>query len=377
MTTRDDVHNGRILVVDDNPVNIAIVEKILNHDGYRHIDAVTDPLQVARLYRDNHYDLILLDVHMPEMSGFDVMAQLVKDNPEDYLPILILTADHSDETRNLCLSSGAKDFIGKPFDRVEVLLRVRNILEVRLLHKAVLNHNVLLEQKVRERTQQLYQAQVKLIECLGKAAEYRDNETGMHVIRMSHASAMLGKAMGLSESECEVILQASPMHDIGKIAIPDEVLLKPGHLKGQEWETMKTHAEVGAEILGDYDSQLMQVASLIARTHHERWDGGGYPQGLKGEEIPLYTRIVSVCDVFDALTSSRPYKNAWSVADAMAYLHENSGSHFDPRVVEHFVDIIEDVVSLRESYPDQPHLAGSRSSGVSMKSDAGPGAGIH
>jgi cyclic di-GMP phosphodiesterase len=194
---------------------------------------------------------------------------------------------------------------------------------------------------------------------------------------MSHASAMLGKAMGLSESECEIILQASPMHDIGKIAIPDEVLLKPGHLEGLEWETMKTHAEVGAEILGDYDSQLMQVASLIARTHHERWDGEGYPQGLKGEEIPLYTRIVSVCDVFDALTSTRPYKNAWSVADAMAYLHENSGSHFDPRVVEHFIDIIEDVVSLRENYPDQHHLAGNRASGMSMKSDSGPGAGVH
>ncbi len=377
MTARDDVHTGRILVVDDNPVNIAIVEKILNHEGYRHIDAVTDPTQVAGLYRDNHYDLILLDVHMPELSGFDVMAQLSHDNPEDYLPILILTADHSEKTRNLCLASGAKDFIGKPFDRVEVLLRVRNILEVRLLHRAVINHNILLEQKVRERTQQLYQAQVKLIECLGKAAEYRDNETGMHVIRMSHASAMLGKAMGLSESECEVILQASPMHDIGKIAIPDEVLLKPGQLEGKEWETMKTHAEVGAEILGDYDSQLMQVASLIARTHHERWDGEGYPQGLKGEEIPLYTRIVTVCDVFDALTSSRPYKNAWSVADAMAYLHENSGSHFDPRVVERFAEILEDVVALRDNFPDQHHLAASRASTLSRESDTGTGAGVH
>lgn len=352
MTVRDDVHNGRILIVDDNPVNIAIVEKILSHEGYRRIDATTNPVQVADLYRDNDYDLLLLDVHMPEMTGFDVMAQLSREYPGDYLPILILTADHSEQTRNQCLASGAKDFIGKPFDRAEVLLRVRNILEVRMLHKAVLNHNALLEQKVRERTEQLYQAQVKLIECLGKAAEYRDNETGMHVIRMSHASALLGKAMGLGEDECEVILQASPMHDIGKIAIPDEVLLKPGGLEAKEWETMKTHAEVGAEILGDYDTQLMQVAAQIARTHHERWDGQGYPQGLKGEEIPLYTRIVTVCDVFDALTSARPYKSAWSAEDAMAYLQENSGSHFDPRVVSHFADILQDVVALRETYPD-------------------------
>jgi len=347
-----EVHSGSILVVDDNPVNIAIVEKILSHDGYRLVHSTTNPLEVTGLYLEHDYDLILLDVHMPEISGIEVMQRLANEFPADYLPILILTADHSTETRNQCLAGGAKDFIGKPFDKTEVLLRVRNILEVRLLHKAVLRQNLVLEDKVRERTQQLYEAQVKLIQCLGKAAEYRDNETGMHVVRMSKSCAILAKQMGLSNEECEMILQASPMHDIGKIAIPDDVLLKPGKLEGKEWDRMKTHAEVGAEILEGYDTKLMQTAALIARTHHEKWDGSGYPEGLQGEEIPLYTRIVSVCDVFDALTSTRPYKEAWPADRALQYLRDNADSHFDPRVVKEFTLVVHEVLQLREEHPD-------------------------
>lgn len=347
------VHQGSILIVDDNAVNIVIVEKILRQDGFSNIHSTTDAKLVRDLYQQHHFDVILLDVHMPEMNGFEVMAQLLHDNPEDYLPILMLTADHTPETRHLALSSGAKDFISKPFERVEVLFRVRNLVEVRMLHKEVLGANEHLEQKVRERTRQLYEAQIKLIECLGKAAEYRDNQTGMHVIRMSQASALLARQMGLSEDECEIILHASPMHDIGKIAIPDEVLLKPGKLIGKEWTTMQSHTSVGAEILGSYDSRLMEVASIIAKTHHERWDGQGYPQGLKGEEIPLYTRIVSVCDVFDALTSQRPYKVAWPVAKAMEYLQEHSGSQFDPGVVREFVTIIDQVLEVCQKFPDR------------------------
>lgn len=348
------VHDGSILIVDDNAVNIVIVEKILRQDGFCNIYTTTDAKQVRELYQEHHFDAILLDVHMPDLNGFQVMAQLREDNPDDYLPVLILTADHTAETRHQALSSGAKDFISKPFERVEVLFRVRNIVEVRMLHKQILEANEHLEKKVHERTRQLYEAQIKLIECLGKAAEYRDNQTGMHVVRMSHASAMLARQMGLSEDECEIILHASPMHDIGKIAIPDEVLLKPGKLDSKEWTKMKSHAEVGAEILGSYDSKLMEVAAMIAKTHHERWDGQGYPQGLKGEEIPLYTRIVSVCDVFDALTSTRPYKVPWSVSKTIAYLEENSGSQFDPKVVNEFLTIIDQVLAIRDAYPDLP-----------------------
>lgn len=346
------IHNGSILIVDDNAVNIVIVEKILRQDGFVNITTTTNAKQVRELYREHHFEVILLDVHMPELNGFDVMAELREDNPHDYLPILMLTADHSPETRHQALSSGAKDFISKPFERVEVLFRVRNLIEVRMLHKEVLFAKENLEKKVHERTRQLYEAQIKLIECLGKAAEYRDNQTGMHVVRMSHASALLARQMGLSEEECEIILHASPMHDIGKIAIPDEVLLKPGKLDAKEWTKMKSHADVGAEILGSYDSELMEVAAMIAKTHHERWDGQGYPQGLKGEEIPLYTRIVSVCDVFDALTSTRPYKVPWSVSKTIAYLEENSGTQFDPKVVQEFLAILDQVLAIRDAYPD-------------------------
>lgn len=354
MLSQQSIYNARILAVDDNPVNLVIIKNILRKDGYTQVETTDDPSSVAERHLRCEFDLILLDIHMPKLNGFEVMAQLQANAREgDYLPILVLTADHCEATRHLCLSSGAKDFVSKPFERLEVLFRARNILEVRLLHKQLINHNELLEQKVLKRTAQLAEAQLKLIECLGKAAEFRDNETGMHVIRMSRASHLLAKAMGLPSNECELILHASPMHDIGKIAIPDDVLLKPGQLQGDEWAKMKTHAEIGAEILESYDSELMQLAAVIARTHHERWDGSGYPAGLKGEEIPLCTRIVSVCDVFDALTSARPYKDAWPTEKAVNYLFSESGKHFDPEVVEHFSTIVDDVVALREAHPDE------------------------
>lgn len=354
MLSQQAIYNARILAVDDNPVNLVIIENILRKDGYTQVETTDDPASVAERHLRSDFDLILLDIHMPKVNGFDVMAQLQRNSePGDYLPILVLTADHSDATRNLCLASGAKDFVSKPFERLEVLFRARNILEVRLLHKQLINHNEILEQKVMKRTAQLAEAQLKLIECLGKAAEFRDNETGMHVIRMSRASHLLAKTMGLPSEDCELILHASPMHDIGKIAIPDDVLLKPSQLKGDEWTKMKTHAEIGAEILESYDSELMQLAAVIARTHHERWDGSGYPAGLKREEIPLCTRIVSVCDVFDALTSTRPYKEAWPTEKAVNYLFSESGKHFDPYVVMSFSHIVDDIVALRKEHPDE------------------------
>lgn len=352
MPELSDVHVGRILIVDDNPVNIALIKKILSNEGYSQIEATCKPVKVAQMYSKHPYDLVLLDVHMPEMNGLEVLAKLRRDHPRDYLPVVMLTADDNDETRNQCLAAGAKDFIRKPFDRTEVALRVRNIMESRFLHKALKYQNQELEERVNERTQQLYEAQSKVIECLGKAAEYRDNETGMHVVRMSQSCSIVARELGLSDEECDLLLRASPMHDIGKIAIPDEVLLKPGILDSGEWETMKTHSAVGAEILSGYDSELMRVASEIARTHHERWDGHGYPEGLRGDEIPLYTRIVSVCDVFDALTSERPYKKAWSVKEAMDYLYAHSGTQFDPVIVETFGRVLDRVVALRYRFPD-------------------------
>lgn len=219
--------------------------------------------------------------------------------------------------------------------------------ELRRLHQAVRHQNRFLEEKVRERTKELQDSRLEVIHRLGRAAEYRDNDTGLHTIRMSRYAAALGRAAGMTEAECELLLHASPLHDVGKIAIPDRILLKPGKLDPDEWEVMKTHAAIGAELLAGSRSELMQMAETIALTHHEKWDGSGYPRGLKGEEIPLVGRICALCDVFDALTSERPYKKAWSVPEAMAEIERGSGTHFDPRLVELFKQILPEIMEIR------------------------------
>jgi len=352
MVPIEEIHDAAILVVDDKPVNLQIVRKILEKDGYTNIDTTVDPTQVLPLYDSSKYDLILLDIHMPVLNGFQVMEMLRDAHSDDYLPILVLTADEDEETRHMALSSGARDFVKKPFDRVEVLLRSRNLIEVTMLYKEQRRSNIVLEEKVRERTKELYDSQVKLIQCLGKAAEYKDTDTGMHVVRISKTCAIVAQALGLGEKEVEMIKHASPMHDVGKIGIPDRVLLKPGKLDGEDWEIMKNHTLLGANILAGAKSELVQVASNIARTHHEKWDGSGYPNGLKGEGIPLYTRIVSVCDVFDALVSRRPYKKAWSHESAMEFVQGQSGLSFDPKVVDCFESVLPEILQINEQYPD-------------------------
>ncbi len=351
-----DVHLAKILLVDDNPVNLQVLTGILKKDGYSSITATTEPTQVLSLYKQHHYDLIILDIHMPELTGFDVMSQLNTHFPSDFLPIIVLTADDYGETRDQALASGARDFMRKPFNNREVLLRARNLIETVFLHKELLNQNEMLDQRVRERTEQLYYSQVKLIECLGKAAEFKDNETGMHVVRISKSTGIIARAMGLPQHDVELIEQASPMHDIGKIGIPDRILLKPGKLEGEEWLTMQSHSLLGANILDDdkNDSELLKMAAEIALTHHERWDGKGYPSGLQGEEIPLYTRITTVCDVFDALTSRRPYKDPWSNEKALQYIKSQSGSAFDPKIVTCFEAVLEDIIEVKNTYPDPP-----------------------
>ena len=352
MVPVEQIHDAAILVVDDKPVNLQIVRKILEKDGYGNIDTTVDPAQVLPLYESKKYDLILLDIHMPVLDGFQVMKMLTDAHSGDYLPILVLTADEDEQTRYKALSGGAKDFIKKPFDRLEVLLRSRNLIEVTMLYKEQQRVNIVLEEKVRERTRELYDSQVRLIQCLGKAAEYKDTDTGMHVVRISKSCGVVAEALGLDEKEVEMIKHASPMHDVGKIGIPDRILLKPGKLEGEDWEIMKNHTLVGANILSGAKSELVQVASNIARTHHEKWDGSGYPNGLKGEEIPLYTRIVSVCDVFDALVSRRPYKKAWSKESAMEFVKGQSGLSFDPRVVECFESVLPEILKINKEYPD-------------------------
>ena len=294
------------------------------------------------------------------MDGFQVMKKLSSMVKGDYLPILVLTAQNDMETRLKALDAGARDFVTKPFDKMEVLNRISNLLEVRLLYTERMLQNEILEAKVSKRTIELQQrnkelesTRLEIIRRLGRAGEYRDNETGMHVIRMSKGCQKLALVAGLTEQHATMILHASPMHDVGKIGIPDAILLKPGKLDADEWKIMKTHAEIGGDIIGEHDSEVMQMARIIALTHHEKWDGSGYPNGIKGEQIAIEGRIAAICDVFDALTSSRPYKEPWPVEKAMALISEESGRHFDPKLAELFLDLIPEMAELREKFPDE------------------------
>ncbi|MDH5459037.1 MAG: response regulator [Nitrospinota bacterium] len=365
------VLDSKILIVDDEEANIKLLEYLLLQSGYHSIRSTTDSREVVKIYQEFCPDLVLLDFNMPYMDGVEVMGKLQEIENETYPSVAIITASNNDKTKIRSLITGALDYLAKPFDAVEVAARIKNILNVRLLHNRINQQNKLLDQKIRERTQELSDTRLEVVQRLSRAAEYRDNETGMHVIRMSRYSYLLAEAVGLSIDQCELLQHASPMHDIGKIGIPDSILQKPEKLDASEWEIMKTHAEIGGQILSDSDSDLMRMAESIALTHHEKWDGSGYPRGLKGEEIPLEGRIVAICDVFDALTSKRPYKEEWSVEMAIQELKDNSGIHFDPTLVNKFIEILPHVLRVKECCQDQPKIERSESSKVERLATVG------
>jgi len=294
---------------------------------------------------NNFPDLILLDIMMPGIDGFETCDRLKAEPVTKDIPIIFITAKIETEDIVQGFQQGGVDYILKPFQQEEVSARVRTHLELSQLRKK-------LDEKVRERTQQLNESRLEVVQRLATAGEFRDNETGMHVIRMSHFSALLGKSYGMDEDECELLLNSSPMHDIGKIGIPDNILLKPGKLNEKEWETMKTHPTIGGKILSGGTSKLMQMSQTIAITHQEKWDGSGYPNGLKEEDIPLVGRIVAIADVFDALTSERPYKKAWSVERAAALIEKESGKHFDPQLVMHFKKTLPEIVKAKERFAE-------------------------
>lgn len=359
------IFQSRVMIVDDKAENVELLLMMLESCGYQQLKGVTDPREVIPLCQENDYDLILLDIRMPHLDGFKVMEQLKGLAPDDFVPVLVLTAQNDRETRTRALEMGAKDFVTKPFDRFEVQLRIHNLLEVRHLYKAQQQQSLMLQTIVEERTQELrrkhdelQQSQHNIIRSLGRAGEYRDNETGMHVIRMASYARMLADAAGRDQAFVSMIWSAASMHDIGKIGIPDHILLKPGKFEPDEWEVMKRHTLIGAEILGDANSDLMRMARAVVLTHHERWDGDGYPHGLKGEDIPIEGRVVAVCDVFDALTSVRPYKAAWTVQAAVDYLKENSGTAFDPELVFSFLQILPMILEVKEAFPDQMEAGG-------------------
>jgi putative two-component system response regulator len=341
-----------ILIVDDEQLNIDMLQLLLRKAGYLNILSTTDPNQAAPLYATHYPDLVLLDINMPGKDGFAVLQELRKVERRSYLPVMVLSAATDEASRIRALELGARQFLHKPFSQIEVTIRIHNMLEVRLLHRELRNQNKILEKKVQERTQELLATQLEIVQRLGLAAEHRDNETGAHIMRMSHYSELLARAHALPRQDCELILNASPMHDIGKIGTADAILLKPGKLTVEEFEIMKAHTTIGADLLANGKSQLMETARIIALTHHEKWDGSGYPYGLRGEAIPIMGRIVAVCDVFDALTSERPYKRAWSVAAAVQEIVRMQGKHFDPQLVDHFLRILPEIIQIKDLYTD-------------------------
>ncbi len=346
------IQEATVLLVDDEPVNLKLLSEILHVNGYHNIRSTTDPREVEILCDVHNVDLIILDINMPYLNGFEVMEHLREDEKKAEIPIIILTALTDTETCNRALRDGARDFLTKPFNHTEALSRIRNALETHLLYKQVRSNNERLEDKVRERTDEIYKTRLKVIRRLCRAAEFRDNETGMHIMRMSHYSTLLAQSIGMNKKECEVILNASPLHDIGKIGIPDRILLKPGKLSSDEWEIMKTHTHIGEKVLEGDNCEFLDTARTIALTHHEKWDGSGYPNGLAGEDIPLMGRIVAVADVFDALTSERPYKKAWHVDDAFALLEKEKGKHFEPALVDCFLGVMPELLEINTKYTE-------------------------
>ena len=302
--------DARILIVDDQEANVILLQQILGRAGYRNLACTRDPREVLGLWEVSPPDLLLLDLHMPHLDGFAVLEQLKSHIAANgYVPVLVLTADILPEAKKKALTMGAKDFLSKPFDVTEVLLRIRNLLETRFLYRELQEHNRTLEQKVLERTHDLEEAQIEMLERLALASESRDDDTGEHTKRVGQLAAALAQMAGWPEEELDVLRRAAMLHDIGKIGIPDRVLLKPGKLTAEEFDLIKTHTAVGSRILRGSRFRVLQLAEEVACYHHEKWNGGGY-LGLQGESIPKAARIVAVADVFDVLTHSRPYKAA-------------------------------------------------------------------
>ena len=338
----DDLRRCRILVVDDEGSNVRVLESLLSRDGYQNVEATTDPREVPTLFESFEPDLLLLDLRMPGMDGFEILRHLQEVVPPDeYFPILVLTGDLGADSKERALSMGARDFVTKPFDVTEALLRIKNLLEARVLHLQLQRHNQTLEEKVQERTRHLADAQLELLHRLAVAAEYRDDLTGRHAERVGLLSALIARELQLPEEEVRLIRRAATLHDVGKIGVSDSILMKAGPLTSEEYDLMRRHTGIGERILSGSRFPLLQMAAEIAVSHHEWWNGKGYSGGLRGDGIPITGRIVAVADVFDSLTHARPYKEAFPREEALELIREGSGSQFDPRVVEGFMVLVE------------------------------------
>jgi putative two-component system response regulator len=345
-----------ILIVDDQPPNIELIEAYLAPMGYKIFTAVSGEEALGKL-SGNQIDLVLLDVMMPGMDGFEVIRRVRQDEKHRLLPIVLVTALREKEDRVKGIEAGCDDFISKPVDKMELLARVRSLLKVKAYNDLMSNYAKELESEVTSRTEELKHALEKIkaasletIYRLSVASEYKDKDTGAHIKRMSRYSAAVARRMGLTETAVETILYAAPMHDVGKLGIPDMILVKPGMLDPMEWEIMKQHTIIGAKILKGSDAEFIRLGETIALSHHEKWDGSGYPNSLAGIEIPIAGRITAIADVFDALATKRPYKEPFSVEKSLAIIKAGRGSHFDPDVVDAFFAIQDEILTIKEQY---------------------------
>ena len=367
--------DGRIMTIDDEETNILTVEAHLQVVGYSDFVSTTDSRNAMSEIRAKRPDLLLLDICMPHVTGIDILRAMSMDSELRHIPTLVLTATSDTSVKQQALELGASDFLTKPVDPHDLVPRVRNALTIKKHIDEMADQNAKLEQLVKRRTEDLFNSRQQLILSLARAAEHRDNDTGNHVIRVGRYAGIIASELGWSEQRVRMIEQAAQLHDVGKIGIPDSILFKPGKLDPAEWDlmnkhcaigvgiiepfggqdvdTIRSHARLGAEILHIRSSPMMMMATRIAQTHHERWDGSGYPLGLAGEDIPLEGRITAVADVFDALASSRPYKKAFPREKCFRILEEGRGSHFDPRMLDAFFARAEEIIDVQLELMDR------------------------
>ena len=368
---------ARIMIVDDEELNILVARKHLSDAGYSNFITVSDSTTAFTRIKEEQPDLILLDIMMPQVSGLDILHLLSLEDRLHHIPVLILSASTDSDLKRVCLELGVTDFLSKPVDPCELLPRVRNVLLNKHYRDQLAQHAEQLEQQVRQRTAELAASREQVDHCLARAAEYREDDTGQHLVRVGKYVGVIARELGFSESRVEVIELAAKLHDIGKIGIADSILHKPGKLDPEQfeliqshcafgkdiisplatadWNVLKTHARLGASLLNVASSPLLLLAARIAQTHHERWDGSGYPLGLRGEDIPIEGRMTAVADVFDALSSRRPYKPAFPRERCFKILEEGRGTHFDPQVLDAFFRRSEQIIQIQIDYMDSPN----------------------
>lgn len=369
-----DVHQSRIMIVDDESLNIAVVQNYLELDGYQDIKSTDDASLALSMVYEFRPDLLLLDIHMPNVTGLQILNAIRTDDKLATTPVIILTASSTSQTKLEALECGATDLLSKPVHRGELLARIRNVLNVKAYQNQLFRYSEELETAVRERTADLEQSRMEVIHCLARAAEFRDDDTGKHIIRVGRYARAIGEELGMSVTELDTLQAAAQLHDVGKIGIRDAILLKPGKLTPEEFESMQKHCAFGRKIVDNLTSEeaeiirghtnlgakivdvgsspILKMAKRVAMTHHERWDGTGYPLRLAGEDIPLEGRITAVADVFDALSSKRSYKAAFPLEQCFQILSDARGTQFDPAVVDAFFARRDEIVQIQINLSD-------------------------